>query len=90
MKRAACEALAALAREEAVPEVAAAYGGVAQSFGRQALLPTPFDPRVVLRVAPAVARAAIESGLARRTIDLDVYPGELAARMKRGAATRQR
>lgn len=90
MKRAACEALAALAREEAVPEVAAAYGGVAQSFGRQALLPTPFDPRVVLRVAPAVARAAIESGLARRTIDLDVYPGELAARMKRGAAARQR
>ncbi len=83
MKRAACEALAALARAPAAPEVAAAYGGKAPCFGRQALLPTPFDPRVVLRVAPAVARAAMAAGLARADIDLEGYPAQLEARMAR-------
>lgn len=83
MKRAACEALAALAREPAVAEVAAAYGGTAPCFGRQALLPTPFDPRVVLRVAPAVARAAMAANLARQAIDLETYPSQIEARMAR-------
>jgi malate dehydrogenase (oxaloacetate-decarboxylating)(NADP+) len=82
MKRAASQALAELAHEPVLPEVAAAYGGSLPSFGRDALIPKPFDPRVVLRVAPAVARAAMASGLARVPIDLEAYPAELEARMR--------
>ena len=66
MKMAATRALAALAREEVPEVVLRAYGVEQLQFGRDYLIPKPFDPRVLLWVAPAVARAAIASGVARR------------------------
>ncbi len=78
MKIAAVEAIASLARVEASEVVAAAYGGVAPIFGPDYIIPRPFDPRLILEVAPAVARAAMESGVARRPIkDFVVYQREL-------------
>ncbi|SDB35158.1 NADP-dependent malic enzyme [Belnapia rosea] len=68
MKVAAADAIAALARVEASEVVAAAYGGHAPVFGPDYIIPKPFDPRLILEVAPAVARAAMESGVARRPI----------------------
>jgi malate dehydrogenase (oxaloacetate-decarboxylating)(NADP+) len=74
MKRAAVNAIAGLARETPSDVVARAYGGEARLFGKDSLIPAPFDPRLILRVAPAVARAAMESGVATRPIaDLDAY-----------------
>ena len=74
MKRAAVNAIAGLARETPSDVVARAYGGEARLFGKESLIPAPFDPRLILRVAPAVARAAMESGVATRPIaDLDAY-----------------
>ena len=74
MKIAAVEAIAQLARVEASDVVAAAYGGAEPVFGPEYIIPKPFDPRLILQVAPAVARAAIESGVARRPItDFDAY-----------------
>src|SRR5205814_5311946 len=58
MKQAAVEAIAALARETPSDVVAKAYGGEAPSFGPDSLIPSPFDPRLILRIAPAVAKAA--------------------------------
>lgn len=79
MKVAAVEAIAALARVEASEVVAAAYGGVAPVFGPEYIIPKPFDPRLILEIAPAVARAAMESGVARRPIaDFDAYRADLA------------
>ncbi len=69
MKIAAVEAIAALARVEASEVVAAAYGGAAPVFGPEYIIPKPFDPRLILHIAPAVARAAMASGVARRPID---------------------
>ncbi len=78
MKIAAVEAIAALARVEASEVVAAAYGGAAPVFGPDYIIPKPFDPRLILEVAPAVARAAMASGVARRSIeDFDAYRREL-------------
>ncbi|HZF76098.1 MAG TPA: NADP-dependent malic enzyme [Acetobacteraceae bacterium] len=78
MKIAAAEAIAALARMEASEVVAAAYGGQAPTFGAEYIIPKPFDPRLILEIAPAVARAAMESGVARRPIgDFAVYKAEL-------------
>ncbi len=78
MKIAAVEAIAALARMEASEVVAAAYGGAAPVFGPDYIIPKPFDPRLILEVAPAVARAAMQSGVARREIaDFDAYRREL-------------
>ena len=78
MKRAAAEAIAELARVEASEVVASAYGGSAPLFGPEYILPKPFDPRLILQIAPAVARAAMESGVAARPIqDLDAYRREL-------------
>jgi malate dehydrogenase (oxaloacetate-decarboxylating)(NADP+) len=78
MKIAAVEAIAKLARVEASEVVAAAYGGAAPVFGPDYIIPTPFDPRLILEVAPAVARAAIESGVARRPItDFTAYQRDL-------------
>jgi malate dehydrogenase (oxaloacetate-decarboxylating)(NADP+) len=78
MKIAAVEAIAGLARVEASEVVAAAYGGAAPVFGPDYIIPKPFDPRLILEVAPAVARAAQESGVARRPIaDFDTYRGDL-------------
>jgi len=78
MKIAAVEAIAKLARVEASEVVAAAYGGDAPVFGPQYIIPKPFDPRLILEIAPAVARAAIETGVARRPItDFPAYQREL-------------
>jgi malate dehydrogenase (oxaloacetate-decarboxylating)(NADP+) len=78
MKLAAVEAIAELARIEASDTVAAAYGGVAPVFGRDYIIPKPFDPRLIMHIAPAVARAAMEAGVARKPIpDWDVYKHEL-------------
>jgi malate dehydrogenase (oxaloacetate-decarboxylating)(NADP+) len=78
MKIAAVEAIAGLARVEASEVVAAAYGGTAPVFGPDYIIPRPFDPRLILDIAPAVARAAMESGVARRPIkDFDAYRRDL-------------
>jgi malate dehydrogenase (oxaloacetate-decarboxylating)(NADP+) len=78
MKIAAAEAIASLARMEASEVVVAAYGGAAPVFGRDYIIPKPFDPRLILEIAPAVARAAMESGVARRPIhDLAQYQRDL-------------
>ncbi len=80
MKLAACHALAKLAREEVPDMVSASYGGQKFRFGRDYLIPKPFDTRVLLRVAPAVARAAIESKVARIEItDWNMYHDKLEA-----------
>ena len=78
MKLAAVAAIAELARVELSDTVAAAYGGHAPSFGPDYIIPKPFDPRLILHIAPAVARAAMEAGVARKPIeDFDVYKHEL-------------
>jgi len=78
MKVAAVEAIAALARAEASDVVANAYGGMLSGFGPDYIIPKPFDPRLILHIAPAVARAAMESGVARRPIeDFEAYENEL-------------
>lgn len=78
MKVAAVEAIAELARAEASEVVASAYGGTAPVFGAQYIIPKPFDPRLILQIAPAVAKAAMDSGVATRPIaDFDAYRQEL-------------
>src|SRR5690242_2300517 len=78
MKKAAVGAIAALARETPSEVAARAYGGQSALFGKTSLIPSPFDPRLMLRIAPAVARAAMESGVARRPIaDFDAYADQL-------------
>ncbi|MGE6742274.1 NADP-dependent malic enzyme [Allorhizobium pseudoryzae] len=90
MKIAAAEALANLAREDVPDDVAAAYQGVRPRFGPQYIIPVPFDPRLISAIPVAVAKAAIESGAARRVIeDLDAYGRELSARRDPIAATTQ-
>ena len=69
MKIAAVRAIAALAREEPSDVAARAYSGETPIFGPDFLIPSPFDPRLILRIAPAVARAAMESGVATRPIE---------------------
>jgi malate dehydrogenase (oxaloacetate-decarboxylating)(NADP+) len=82
MKIAAAEALAELAREPVPEEVAAAYGGRSQSFGRDYIIPAPFDPRLMEVVASAVAKAAGESGVAQKPIaDFEAYRQQLRARL---------
>ncbi len=82
MKIAAARALAELAREAVPEEVAAAYGGRSQSFGRDYIIPAPFDPRLMEVVASAVAEAAIVSGVAQKPIaDMDAYRTRLRARL---------
>ncbi len=90
MKVAAARALAELAREDVPDEVAAAYHGTKLNFGRDYLIPVPFDPRLISRIPVAVAKAAMESGVARRHIaDLDGYAAELSARLDPIAGTLQ-
>jgi len=85
MKVAAVRAIAALAREPVPASVSRAYDDEAFSFGTDYIIPKPFDPRVLLWVAPAVARAAIESGVARQTIeDWDAYQVRLERMMDPG------
>src|SRR6201991_2259448 len=78
MKLAAVEAIAALARESPSEVAARAYGGEARTFGPGSLIPNPFDPRLILRIAPAVAKAAMASGGATRPIvDFAAYTEQL-------------
>src|SRR5690606_18132722 len=78
MEMAAVHAIAGLAQEEQNEVVAAAYGTYDLSFGRNYLIPKPFDPRLIVRVAPAVAKAAMEDGVATRPLpDLDAYAEQL-------------
>ncbi|WP_436930317.1 NADP-dependent malic enzyme [Halosimplex halobium] len=81
MKRAAAEALAELARKDVPDEVVKAYGDQPLQFGPEYIIPKPVDPRVLFEVAPAVAEAAMESGAARRELDLDEYVERLEARL---------
>lgn len=84
MKHAASEGLSLLAKEEVIDVVREAYGGKAFSFGRDYIIPKPFDPRVLLYLAPRVAKAAIDSGVARKPItDWDAYDRELNKRVER-------
>jgi len=79
MELAAVHAIAGLAQAETSEQVALAYGIETISFGAEYLIPRPFDPRLIARVAPAVARAAMDSGVATRPIsDLDAYRESLA------------
>lgn len=80
MKLAAVHAIAKLAREEVPEKVSAAYGGKSFKFGREYLIPKPFDPRVLMWVAPEVARAAMTSGVAQKPIeDFEAYKYSLEA-----------
>ena len=81
MEMAATRALAALAKEEVPESVSRAYGGDKMKFGPDYLIPKPFDPRVLLWVAPAVAWAAVATGIAGRIIDVEEYRAELDARL---------
>jgi malate dehydrogenase (oxaloacetate-decarboxylating)(NADP+) len=78
MKLAAVEAIAALAQAEQSDVVAMAYGNQEMQFGAEYLIPKPFDPRLIVTIAPAVAQAAMDSGVATRLIeDLDAYRDKL-------------
>jgi malate dehydrogenase (oxaloacetate-decarboxylating)(NADP+) len=78
MKLAAIRAIAALAREAPSEVAARAAGGEARTFGAGSLIPNPFEPRLILRIAPAVARAAMDSGVATRPIrDFEQYQARL-------------
>ncbi|MFQ5774509.1 MAG: NADP-dependent malic enzyme [Kiloniellaceae bacterium] len=91
MKIAAAEALAALAREDVPDEVDRAYAGRRVRFGPDYIIPAPFDPRLIVAVPKAVAKAAMDSGVARRPIkDHAAYEQELAARLDPTAASLQR
>jgi len=84
MKIAASRALADLAREEVPAEVVAANGGVELKFGRDYVIPKPFDPRMIEYLAPAIAEAAVISGVARRPMpDKEAYKAELKARVQK-------
>jgi len=88
MKYAASKALAALAKEDVPDSVVRAYGGENIKFGREYIIPKPLDPRVLLWEAPAVAEMAMQTGMARKTIDIDEYRQQLAYRQGRGEQVR--
>ncbi|GAB6880432.1 NADP-dependent malic enzyme [Halorubrum gandharaense] len=81
MKAAASEALAELARKDVPDAVVKAYGDDPLQFGPDYVIPKPLDPRVLFEVAPKVADAAMESGAARTSVDLDAYRERLEARL---------
>src|SRR5690349_14624128 len=83
MKMAATRALAALAKEQVPESVSALYGLRTVKFGRDYLIPFPFDPRVLLWVAPAVAWAAVASGVAKNFVDVEDYRHQLEGRLGR-------
>ncbi|MBT7643108.1 MAG: NADP-dependent malic enzyme [Rhodobiaceae bacterium] len=90
MKIACAEALAMLAREDVPDEVAAAYQGERPRFGPRYIIPVPFDPRLISVIPPAVARAAMDSGVARAPIvDLENYQERLKARLDPAASSLQ-
>ncbi len=91
MKIAAAHALAALAQEDVPDEVAAAYQGARPRFGREYIIPAPFDPRLISVIPAAVAQAAMESGVARKPIvDMGAYKDALSARRDPVAGALQR
>ena len=82
MKVAAAQALAELAREDVPDEVAAAYHGARPTFGKDYIIPTPFDPRLIYFIPPFVAQAAMDTGVARKPIaDMEEYRQSLARRL---------
>ena len=85
MKAACVEAIAGLARQTASPELGGAYQGERLAFGPDYLIPKPFDPRLLPTVATAVARAAMASGVATRSVDLETYERDLRAQVYRSA-----
>jgi malate dehydrogenase (oxaloacetate-decarboxylating)(NADP+) len=90
MKIAAAQALAELAREDVPDEVAAAYGA-RPKYGSDYIIPVPFDPRLISAVPPAVAKAAMDTGVARRPIvDMDAYRSQLRSRRDPVAGVLQR
>jgi malate dehydrogenase (oxaloacetate-decarboxylating)(NADP+) len=91
MKIAAAYALAELAQEDVPDDVAAAYQGARPRFGRDYIIPVPFDPRLIHVIPPAVAKAAMETGVARKPIeDMDAYKAQLSARRDPVAGALQR
>jgi malate dehydrogenase (oxaloacetate-decarboxylating)(NADP+) len=88
MKLAAARALAELAKEDVPDSVLRAYGMESLKFGPEYILPTPLDPRVMLWESPAVAGAAMETGVARRQINLEEYREQLAFRQGMGEQVR--
>ena len=84
MKVAATKALAALAKEDVPDSVLSAYGLKSLHFGPEYIIPKPLDPRVMLWVSPAVAQAAMETGVARKHIDIDEYRRQLESRLGKG------
>ena len=91
MKMACAQALAMLAREDVPDEVAAAYSGRKLKFGRDYIIPTPFDPRLIWYIPPFVAQAAMDSGVARiRIDDMDAYRDSLRERVDPSAALMQK
>ena len=82
MKIAAAKAIAELAKEDVPDEVANAYPGQRPQYGPGYIIPSPFDPRLISKVPPAVAKAAMETGVARKAIvDMDQYASDLSARL---------
>ncbi|MGO8914401.1 MAG: NADP-dependent malic enzyme [Stellaceae bacterium] len=91
MKIAAAHALAKLAREDVPDEVAAAYSGQRLQYGPSYIVPTPFDPRLIWAVPSAVAKAAMDSGVARKPIaNMEAYKTSLKGRLDPTAASLQR
>ncbi|MBU0529000.1 NADP-dependent malic enzyme [bacterium] len=84
MKIAASFALAKLAKEDVPDEVASVYGGSHLEFGREYIIPKPFDPRVLIWEASAVAQAAMDTGVAEKIIDIEEYKDQLEARLGGG------
>ncbi len=90
MKIAAAEAIAKLAREDVPDEVAAAYKGARPKYGPSYIIPSPFDPRLIVEIPLAVAKAAVKSGVARKPItDWGAYRNQLRARMNPTAGSLQ-
>jgi malate dehydrogenase (oxaloacetate-decarboxylating)(NADP+) len=91
MKIACANALAMLAREDVPDEVAAAYHGLQLKFGPEYIIPTPFDPRLISYIPPFVAKAAMDTGVARKPIDdMEAYRASLAQRLDPTAAFLQK
>jgi malate dehydrogenase (oxaloacetate-decarboxylating)(NADP+) len=88
MKFAASQALSNLAKEDVPDSVLRAYGVDSMKFGREYIIPKPLDPRVLLWEAPAVAKAAMDTGAARKKIDMDEYREQLAYRLGKGEQVR--
>ncbi|HTH15109.1 MAG TPA: NADP-dependent malic enzyme [Magnetospirillum sp.] len=90
MKVAAAQAIAKLAREDVPDEVDRAYAGRRLRYGPEYIIPVPFDPRLIAAIPPAVAKAAMDSGVARKPIiDMNAYKKELSARLDPTAASLQ-